>query len=208
MLRIVRLLTASLALFVTADLAAQVTAVTNPQVQGLNPGDQIRIAVWRSPEFTGDFTVAFDGSVIHPLFREVQVTGISMAEVESRLRTFLTRYIQNPQFVIQPLVKILVGGEVRSPSIYSVPPETTVAQAIVGAGGPTESARLEKVRVLRDGRELTVDIRQANSSSASLTIRSGDQILVPRRRNLLRDVVGPVLSGVAAVAAITNIIVR
>ncbi|MBA2708222.1 MAG: polysaccharide export protein [Gemmatimonadaceae bacterium] len=208
MLRIVRLLTATLALFVTADLGAQVTAAANPQVQGLNPGDQIRIAVWRSPEFTGDFTVAFDGSVIHPLFREVQVTGISMAEVESRLRTFLTRYIQNPQFVIQPLVKILVGGEVRTPSIYSVPPETTVAQAIVGAGGPTELAALEKVRVIRDGRELTVDIRQANATSSGLTIRSGDQILVPRRRNVLRDFIGPALSGVAAAAALTNIFLR
>jgi polysaccharide export outer membrane protein len=192
------------ALFATATARAQST----PSPDGLNPGDQVRIVVWRNVELSGDFTVAANGTLLHPLYREVQVTGMTMAAVEDRLRTFLTRYTTNPQFVISPLVKILVSGEVRSPNVLSVPPETTVAQAIVLAGGPTTTAQLDHIRLLRDRQEISVDLSRADSQAASLQIRSGDQILIPTRRNILRDYIGPVTSTIGAVAAITSIIIR
>lgn len=189
-------------------LSAQDTPASEPRASALNPGDQVRIAVWRQPEFTGDFVVSGNGTITHPLYREIQVTGIPLAMVEERLRTFLTRYVANPQFVVQPLVKIIVAGEVRSPNVYSVPPETTVAQAVVLAGGPTERGRLDRVRIIRDGQETQVDLTSASSDIALLQIRSNDQVFVSRRTNLFRDTVVPVLSAVGAIAAVTNIFVR
>lgn len=204
MSRILKSLLLATALFAAGGAKAQ----SAPSAEGLNPGDQVRIIVWRNPELSGDFTVAANGTLMHPLYREVQVTGIPISAVEDRLRTFLTRYTTNPQFVISPLVKILVSGEVRTPNVFSVPPETTVAQAIVLAGGPTTVAQLGHVRVLRDRQEISVDLRRADSQAASLQIRSGDQILIPTKRNILRDYVGPVFSTVGAVAAITSIFWR
>ena len=144
-------------------------------------GDQVRIVVWRNPELSGDFVVSANGTLNHPLYREIQVTGIPITSVEDRLRAFLTRYTTNPQFVIQPLVKVVVSGEVRSPNLLSVPPETTVAQAVVLAGGPTPIAKLDRVRLLRQGQEITVNLNSADSQAAALQIRSGDQIVVPAR---------------------------
>src|SRR6476661_3509710 len=135
-------------------MASTVSAQSSAAVDGLNPGDQVRIAVWRNPELSGDFTVAANGTLTHPLYREIQVTGIPISAVEDRLRTFLSRYTTNPQFVISPLVKVVVSGEVRTPNVLSVPPETTVAQAIVLAGGPTAAAQLGHVRLLRDRQEI------------------------------------------------------
>lgn len=189
-------------------LSAQESPVSEPRASALNPGDQVRIAVWRQPEFTGDFIVAGNGTITHPLYREIQVTGIPLATVEERLRTFLTRYVANPQFVVQPLVKIIVAGEVRSPNVYSVPPETTVAQAVVLAGGPTQLGRLDRVRLIRDGQETQVDLTSASSEIALLQIRSNDQVFVSKRTNLFRDTIVPVLSAIGAVAAVTNIFVR
>ncbi|MBA3403886.1 MAG: polysaccharide biosynthesis/export family protein [Gemmatimonadaceae bacterium] len=189
-------------------LSAQESPVSEPRASALSPGDQVRIAVWRQPEFTGDFIVAGNGTITHPLYREIQVTGIPLATVEERLRTFLTRYVANPQFVVQPLVKIIVAGEVRSPNVYSVPPETTVAQAVVLAGGPTQLGRLDRVRIIRDGQETQVDLTSASSEIALLQIRSNDQVFVSRRTNLFRDTIVPVLSAIGAVAAVTNIFVR
>lgn len=191
-------------LVATSTARAQATTSS----EGLNPGDQVRILVWRNTELSGDFTVAANGTLVHPLYREVQVTGMTMAAVEDRLRTFLTRYTTNPQFVISPLVKIIVAGAVRSPNLFSVPPETTVAQAIVLAGGPTTEAQLNHIRLLRDRQEISVDLSRADSQAASLQIRSGDQIFIPTRRNILRDFVGPVTSTIAAAAAITSIFIR
>lgn len=175
---------------------------------GLNPGDQIRIIVWRKPEFSGDFPIAANGTITHPLYREVQVTGVPLSVVEDRLRTFLTRYETTPQFVIQPLVRIIVGGEVRTPNIYSVPPETTIAQAIALAGGPTDRGEVRQVRVVRDRQEIRLDLSRPDSNAGILQIRSGDQVLVGRRRQSVLAVIGPITSTIAAAAAITAVIRR
>jgi protein involved in polysaccharide export with SLBB domain len=201
-----RLPLAFVALFSAVSLNAQTAPDAVPQ--GLAPGDQIRIVVWRKPEMSCDCTVAGNGTIIHPLYREVQVTGLPMSTVEDRLRTFLARYEQNPQFVIQPLVKIIVGGEVRTPNIYSVPPETTIAQAIAIAGGPTDRGVLREVKVIRDRNEIKMDISRPDSDAGVLQIRSGDQILIGRRGRSTLEYISPITSSIAAIAAIVSIITR
>lgn len=201
--RLKHLLVAALLLGATA---AHAQSAGGPPA--LNPGDQVRIVVWRNAELSGDFTVAPNGTLNHPLYREVQVTGIPLSAVEDRLRTFISRYTTNPQFVILPLVKIIVGGEVRSPNVFSVPPETTVGQALILAGGPSDRGKLNAVRLVRDGQSVNLDMGRPDSKAASLQVQSGDQIFVPRAVNLLRDFVGPTASMIGATAAIINIFLR
>ena len=179
-----------------------------PTRQELLPGDQIRIAVWRQPELSGDFFIAANGTIIHPLYREVQVSGVSLSTVEQRLRTFLSRYETNPQFVIEPLVRIIVAGEVRSPNIYSVPPETTVAQALALAGGANERGQIRDVRIIRDRQQIRMDVSRPDSDAAKLQIRSGDQVIVGRRKRSVLEIVAPVTSTLAAAAGIANLILR
>ena len=78
------------------------------------------------------------------------------------------------------------------------------AQAIARAGGPTELGRLDKVRVIRRAGEMVINLAREYSRYEALSVASGDQILVARRSgfNFLRDVVYPVASLTAAVAAI------
>jgi polysaccharide export outer membrane protein len=196
-----------LGLAIVALLSAVTAGAQTPETQGLAPGDQLRITVWRKPEMSCDCTVAGNGTIIHPLYREVQVIGVPLSQVEERLRTFLARYEQNPQFVIQPLVKIVVGGEVRTPNIYSVPPETTIAQAIALAGGPTDRGNLREVKVIRDRNEIKFDVSRPESDAGVLQIRSGDQILIGRRGRSAIEYIAPVTSSIAAVAAIISILV-
>lgn len=186
----------------------QAQTPADPGTGGLNPGDQIRIVVFRKPELSGDFPIAANGTIIHPLYREVQVTNVPLSVVEDRLRTFLSKYETNPQFVIQPLVKIIVGGEVRTPNIYMVPPETTIAQALAIAGGPTDRGLINDVRVIRDRQEIRVDVSKPESDAQLLQIRSNDQILVSRRRRSAMEFLGPVTSSIAAAAAITSIFIK
>jgi len=200
-----RLSIAFAALFLAASANAQ---SQDPTTQGLAPGDQIRITVWRKPEMSCDCTVAGNGTIIHPLYREVQVVGVPLTTVEDRLRTFLARYEQNPQFVIQPLVKIVVGGEVRTPNIYSVPPETTIAQAIAIAGGNTDRGNLREVKVIRDRNEIKMDVSRPDSDAGVLQIRSGDQILIGRRGRSAMEYVSPITSSIAAIAAIASILIK
>jgi polysaccharide export outer membrane protein len=174
----------------------------------LSPGDLIRIAVWRKPEFSGDFVVGADGTIVHPLYREVAVAGVPLGLVEERVRIFLTRYETNPAFVISPLLRVFVGGEVRQPSIYSLPPGTTVAQAVALAGGPTDRGRLDEVLIVRRQHREMLDLTQADSRVVSMETRSGDQLFVGRRLNFFNDVLAPASSVFAAVGTVVSIIIQ
>jgi polysaccharide export outer membrane protein len=203
----IKRLAVALATILAASTAGAQTPTVDPN-QGLAPGDQLRIVVYRNAEMSCDCTIAGNGTIIHPLYREIQVIGVPLATVEDRIRTFLTRYVQNPQFVIQPLVKIVVGGEVRTPNIYSVPPETTIAQAIAIAGGPTERGLLNEVKVIRERQEIKMDVSRPDSDAGVLQIRSGDQILIGRRGRSALEFIAPVTSTIAATAAILSLVLK
>lgn len=174
----------------------------------LSPGDAIRVDVWRNKELSGEFPIAADGSITHPLYREIKVAGVRLAVVEDEFRTFLSRFESEPAFTITPLLRVIIAGEVRQPNIMTVPAGTTVAQVIAMAGGPTERARLEDVQLVRHGSRQTVDITRPEAATMNIPVFSGDEILVPRRRNIVQDIIAPSSSILAALAAVTSVIIQ
>ena len=171
----------------------------------LRPGDQVRLVVFRQPELSGDFPVGSDGTLQHPLLSEVRVVGVSRAAIRERLREVLARYARDPSFVFDFLYRVTVTGEVRLPNLFSLSPETTLGQAVASAGGITEFGRLDRVHLVRDGRDVVVNLQSPDPAVASMRIHSGDQIRVTRRANLLRDYVGPFAAIIGAVAALAGI---
>jgi len=197
----------ALTLAATPLRAQSVAADTSQTV--LEPGDLLRLAVWHQPDMTGEFVIGPDGSITHPLFRELKVAGIPLAEVDARIRAFLARTETNPTFVALPLLRVIVGGEVRQPNVLTLPPRTTVAQAIGLAGGPSDRAKLERVRLLRrGGAVLELDLTRPDDMSRRVEIRSGDQIIVPRRRNFLQEYLAPTASVIAALGSVATLIVQ
>lgn len=196
--------------FALAMAAVPVTAQqpAPPSQPTLRAGDALRVSVWRSPEMSGEFTIGVDGTVSHPLYRELNVAGKTMPQIETAFRTLLGRLNATPQFVIEPLVRVSVGGEVRSPNLYTVTPLTTLAQAVALAGGTTERGKLERVRVFRNGTELLVDLKRPEAGLAQQPVESGDQIFVDRRTSVFRDFIAPAGSIVAALAAVANIVLK
>lgn len=199
-------------LFLSFPLAAQQPDAPGAQ-SVLTPGDSVRIVVWRKPEFSGDFVIAPDGSVSHPLFRDVKVAGVPFRTAENNLRAFLSRFEENPQFVMEPLIRVAVSGEVPRPQVFAVRPETTIAEAVARAGGTSQFGARNRVRVMRfepNGRQhlLVVDLADPNSTSGTLPIRSGDQIVVDRKKSFVKDILVPTLGVIGSVASIGLLIER
>lgn len=207
----------ALALALAPPLAAQ-TATAEPAIPAalpasaaattLSPGDELRITVWRKPELSGDFTISADSTIGSPFYMDLKVTGMPLSSVADRVRTHIARYEAEPRVLVEPLFRVSIAGEVRQPNLYSVRPETTIAQAIMKSGGPTIFARLDRVVLWRGGQQLTVDLTRPDAGLAGSPIRSGDQLLVPRRTSILRDYVAPMSSVIGASAAIANLILR
>ena len=179
----------------------------------LAPGDSVRVVVWRKPEMSGDFIVAPDGTISHPLYRAVRVGGVPFSTAEANVRTFLARFEQDPQFVIEPLVRVAVSGEVGRPQVFALRPETSIAEAVAEAGGPNQFGNRDRVRVLRkDGsgkqREFYVSLLDPESPAATLRVHSGDQIVVDRKKSFFKDVFLPALSVFGSAASIYLVIDR
>jgi protein involved in polysaccharide export with SLBB domain len=199
-----------------AILPAAVVAQTPPssgEQISLAPGDSVRLVVWRKPEMSGDFIVGPDGTITHPLYRAVRVGGVPFSTAESNVRTFLARFEQDPQFVLEPLVRVAVSGEVGRPQVFAVRPETSIADAVAQAGGPNQFGRRDKVRVLRrdpsgQQREIIVNILDPEGAAARIRVHSGDQIVVDRRKSFFRDIFLPSLGVLGSAASIYLVIDR
>ena len=73
--------------------------------------------------------------------------------------------------------RIFVSGEVRTPGAYSITENTSVLQALTLAGGVTESAAINRLRVMRivDGKQKTITVKITD------TLQPGDTLVVPER---------------------------
>jgi polysaccharide biosynthesis/export protein len=192
--------------------AAQESRASSEQAV-LAPGDSVRIVVWRKPEFSGDFVVAPNGTITHPLFRAVQVAGVPFATAEANLRRYLARFEENPEFVIEPLIRVAISGEVERPLVYALRPETTVAEAVARAGGATETGARNRVRVLRlqpsgEQEQLIINLTDPQAGYGRVPIRSGDQIIVDRRKSFMRDILLPTLGVIGSIASLGLLIDR
>jgi len=112
---------------------------------------------------------------------------------------------------------IQVIGEVRSPSIYALEDVTDLVGMLLLAGGPTETSKLDKVRLVRtdsngvtSAREFDVEeYLEHGVASQNPECQAGDTIYVPRKLGtvgrFLRNVsigLGIVASGLAINAAL------
>lgn len=168
-------------------------------------GDVVRITVWGRTELSGEFSLNADGTLNHPILQEVRLVGLPLDEARRQMRELLERFESNPQFVLEPLVRVAVGGEVRQPNLYVLPTETALYQVIAMAGGPSERGRLDRVRLVRDGDARVMDLSRADSPEALVPIRSGDRLMVERRRNILREYVIPALTLAGSVASLITV---
>lgn len=178
-----------------------------PGQRTLQAGDIIRIDVWRQPEYSGEFHVGADGTLLHPLYQEIPAAGLSTTQVREQIANLLTGYLQGARLVVEPLFSVAIGGEVREPDVYHVRGGTTIAQIVGMAGGPTTRAELNRILLVRAAEEYELNLGDDVSTFGSIPVVSGDQILVYPRSDfsLWRDIVGPVATLTSLVLAVLRI---
>ena len=82
-------------------------------------------------------------------------------------------------------IRTYIWGQVRNPGLYIVPDDTDLLTLISSAGGPTENAKLSKIRIIRSTAEgekvIWVDLKEyLETGEAELIpiLRPGDTIIV------------------------------
>ncbi|CAN5658853.1 hypothetical protein BH23GEM6_BH23GEM6_22680 [soil metagenome] len=159
--------------------AAQVSGAGTEPVT-LQPGDVVRVMIWREEDLSGEFPVNENGTVIFPLLGEITVTELPFPRLRDSLMEQYRVHLRNPSITITPLRRINVLGEVNKPGLYEVDPTISLAGIVALAGGTNPGGDLSRIRVLRDG-EVLHRRASATLSLHAFDIRSGDQVLVERR---------------------------
>lgn len=99
------------------------------------------------------------------------------------------RYIFSPS-TESFMMTVKIWGEVRNPGIYEVPIDLDLMDVISAAGGPTDRAKLTKVKLIRyepkegEDKVIEIDIKEylkTGDKSMIPIVRSGDTVIVPMR---------------------------
>ena len=156
----------------------------------LHPGDHLKITVLSDDkDLTGEFEVAPDGTLKHPLYNQVKVAGVPVTSLKGQIVSFLRKFQKEPQVEVEPLFEVTVVGEVNKPGVFFLAPETTVQKAVENAsGGPTSRADLGAVSLLRDGRKVSVRLTEDSRGDNMQTIQSGDRISVGAQGNVMANI--------------------
>jgi protein involved in polysaccharide export with SLBB domain len=163
------------------------------------PGDRIILHV--SGDSAGRDTVTVQPSQMLrlPNLPPISLRGVLRSELREHLATRLREFIRDTLLRASPLVLVGVLGEVAHPGYYRVSLETSLADALMVAGGPTHDADLTRVTIRRGNQTLisSPEARGAmvrRTSLEQLGVDAGDELVVapPRTRNwsLLMQIAG------------------
>lgn len=200
-LRLITRAAVALSLVWTAPVHPQ--EVSQPSLQ---PGDAIRLRIWREEELSGEFQVDADGVVVLPRIGPVKVTGESPSSLRARLIDEYQRFLNHTSVEVILLRRVQVLGAVRTPGLYEVDPTLSISEVLALAGGATPQGNINAVRLVRDGQRLAGTLSPLTSVGSS-PLRSGDQIIVPERSWLARNP-GIVIGGISAILSFTLALIR
>lgn len=176
----------------------------------LRAGDVVKLVVYREKEFSGEYLIDSRGAVQIPGIAEISVAGLGPSAVKDRLVTvFEAHGYRDPELSVLPLIRVSVIGQVRNPGLFSVDPGASVIQLLSLAGGPVAEADLRKTRVIRDGREYTLDLERAlgGGSAGRVVLYSNDVVLLPKRSGFTRETAAFIFSSLSAAGTLINLIV-
>jgi polysaccharide export outer membrane protein len=109
---------------------------------------------------------------------EASVLTLSRLEVERGEFTNNVTLLDGDRVVVLEAKQVYIGGYVSRPAAYTVPPGTTLRQALLLAGDVTELGARNRIEILRNGKPLP----DKDVDLDTTIIEPGDTINVPKRR--------------------------
>ena len=134
--------------------------IATPQNYKLGPGDAVFIDIYGASQKTIEGTISPDGEITIDGFGPVHVSGLTVAQANSKLRSTLgARYSSSKiKLTVGQTKTIMVNvmGEVKVPGTYTLSAFATVFHALYMAGGTNELGTLRSIKVYRNNKLVTV----------------------------------------------------
>lgn len=173
------------------SVAADVPNPAKPPTEfyTIGAGDGLEVTVWKEPMLSGPATVRPDGFITLPLVNEVQVVGLTTAQLRTVLEQKYGEFVTSPSVTVRVTGiasnEILLLGEVARPGTYPLVNNSSLLELLTRAGGLSRFADRDSIRVMRrsEGKvtEFVVDYDAIlkGDLKQDILLRPGDRVLVP-----------------------------
>ena len=134
--------------------------IATPQNYRLGPGDAVIIDIYGASQKTIQSTVSPDGEVTIEGYGPVNVSGLTVAQANARLRNTLGSRYRSSRIKLTvgqtKTIMVNVMGEVKAPGTYTLSAFATVFHALYMAGGTNDLGTLRNIKVYQNNRLVTV----------------------------------------------------
>ena len=152
----------------------------------LGPGDQVVINIYGASQHTLTHTISPEGTVTVQDYGPIYLSGLTVEAAQAKLRNTIGSRYQSSSLKVSVgntrTILINVMGEVNTPGTYRLSPFSTVFYALYHAGGVKELGTLRNVRLIRNGRLVTVidiyDFILNGRLAGNITLQDNDVIQV------------------------------
>jgi polysaccharide export outer membrane protein len=156
----------------------------NSYAQELNPGDGIRISFLDIQDvITGDYYIQPNGLISFPLIGVINTNNKDFKEIKSLIEIRYDSLYKDPYISVNALFRINILGEVKNPGFYYVSDNEKFTAILAFAGGTTDAADLNDIKVIRNFEEYQIDVEtiiKEGSTASDFGLKSGDQIFVTK----------------------------
>lgn len=199
-------------LFIVFSVSLYLLINIDSLAQELNPGDGVRITFLDiTDEISGDYYIQPDGVIHMPFIGIIDASSREFKGIKAQIAAGYDSLYKNPKMTIHALFRINILGEVNNPGFYYVTDIEKFTGILAIAGGTTNNADLDAISIIRDNKELELDVNTIIREGDSVTdfgLRSGDQIFIPRTWWADARGVTILISAIALVATIIALFVK
>ncbi len=156
----------------------------------IGPGDVLEISVWEDERLNRKVVVPPDGVISYPLIGDINVKGLTVADLRKIITQRLKDYISDANVTVILVeinsLKAYVIGKVNRPGEYPIGLDTNVMQILAMAGGLTPFASSDKIIILRKekGKIIKIpfnydEVVGGKNLEQNITLKRGDVVVVP-----------------------------
>ncbi|WP_418358582.1 polysaccharide biosynthesis/export family protein [Shewanella basaltis] len=156
-----------------------ITAQAESLSYKLGAGDTIVIKVYGEEALTLETQITNSGTINYPFLGSLTLIGLTIKEVEQLVYSGLKGdYFVEPNVFVGMVEyrPFYIHGEVKQPGGYPYQPGMTVNQAVALAGGLTERASQDKIKISREGSKI-----ESENGTINSVIQAGDTITIEQR---------------------------
>ena len=158
----------------------------------IHRGDTLALKFYFHPDNDQEIVVRQDGKILLPLGGDLQAAGLTPPQLADQIVERYSKNLRDPKVSVavktSTQTEVFIGGEVARPGLVPYRRGLTAVQAIMAAGGPKDTARVDQVVFMQKTGESQYQVSKIDltkvleqgQSDADPPLGPSDVVFVPR----------------------------